>query len=210
MKYKLIYVYDALCGWCYGFSPNIQAFVAAHAEELEVEVLSGGMITGDRIGPIGEVAGYIKWAYKEVEQKMGVTFGQAFLENVLEEGSAVFTSVPAAIAMCVFKSKFPEHQLEYATRIQKGIYYEGIAPKDHNAYTKMAAESGWQGGDFLELMEKTDYKTQAMKEFDWAKEAGISGFPTLILQKEETLYAIARGAVSLDYLEQSYERIKQL
>ncbi len=43
---KLIYVYDALCGWCYGFSPVITDFSARHASEFAVEVVSGGMVLG--------------------------------------------------------------------------------------------------------------------------------------------------------------------
>ncbi len=59
-KGKLIYVYDALCGWCYGFSPVISKIHKEYKDSLEFEVISGGMILGDRIGPIGEVASYIK------------------------------------------------------------------------------------------------------------------------------------------------------
>ncbi len=30
----LVYVYDALCGWCYGFAPVIKAFAERYAEEV--------------------------------------------------------------------------------------------------------------------------------------------------------------------------------
>ena len=76
---KLIYVYDALCGWCFGFSPVMSTFAKKYQSEIEVQVVSGGMIRGDRIGPIGEVAPYIKEAYKTVEDSTGITFGKAFL-----------------------------------------------------------------------------------------------------------------------------------
>lgn len=208
MKHKLIYCYDALCGWCYGFSPSLQFFVERHQAELEVEVLSGGMITGDRIGPIGTVASYIHWAYKEVEQRTGVTFGHAFLNDTLKTGTATFTSIPAAIAMCVFKAQLPNRQLSYATRLQQGIYYDGIHPTDFAAYEKMAKEKGWEGEDFQGLMRDERYEAQAQQSFQRVKAMGVSGFPTLLLQKGETLYTIAHSAVSLDYLEQSYEHIK--
>lgn len=58
---KLIYVYDALCGWCYGFSPIIKQFYKKHKNHFDsIQVVSGGMIRGERIGAIGEVAPYIK------------------------------------------------------------------------------------------------------------------------------------------------------
>ncbi len=52
-KVKLIYVYDALCGWCYGFSPVMMQLHSKYKDSIDFQVVSGGMITGNRIGPIG-------------------------------------------------------------------------------------------------------------------------------------------------------------
>ena len=91
---KIIYVYDALCGWCYGFSPVMEQFYRKQHDAVDFEVISGGMITGSRMGPIGEVAPYIRWAYKEVEEKTRVTFGEAFLKQVLEDGKRFLALSP--------------------------------------------------------------------------------------------------------------------
>ena len=61
-KPTFFYVYDALCGWCYGFSPVMQNVAAKYDDRLNFEVISGGMVTGPRVGPIGQVAPYIKSA----------------------------------------------------------------------------------------------------------------------------------------------------
>ena len=75
-KFSIIYVYDALCGWCYGFSPVIKQVFEKYQAQFDFEVISGGMILGERQGPIGEVAAYIKGAYKTVEDTTGVKFGE--------------------------------------------------------------------------------------------------------------------------------------
>ncbi|MFW5762224.1 MAG: DsbA family protein, partial [Cyclobacteriaceae bacterium] len=93
--HKIIYCYDALCGWCYGFSPVMEKIHQQYQQDFQFEVISGGMITGERIGPVGEVAPYIKQAYKLVENTTGVKFGDDFL-RVLNEGKAIFTSIPPA------------------------------------------------------------------------------------------------------------------
>jgi putative protein-disulfide isomerase len=59
---KMLYFYDALCGWCYGFSPVMQKTAEVYQDQFEFQVVSGGMISGSRIGPIGTVAPYIKTA----------------------------------------------------------------------------------------------------------------------------------------------------
>ncbi|MEI9933445.1 MAG: thioredoxin domain-containing protein [Ferruginibacter sp.] len=45
----LIYCYDAYCGWCYGFSPVIKKIAQQYQKELDIEVLSGGMLIGEAV-----------------------------------------------------------------------------------------------------------------------------------------------------------------
>ncbi|MGB5983250.1 MAG: DsbA family protein [Nonlabens sp.] len=201
---KLIYIYDALCGWCYGFSPVIHEFVATY--KLDCHVLSGGMITGNRVGPVGDVAPYIKQAHKDVEQRSSVKFGKDFLEGTLEKGSAVFTSVPAAIAMAVFKKVMPKHQLDYASEIQRAIYYHGKQPAEHATFAQIVTKYGIEPHSFQELMEQTSYFDQAREEFESVSRLGISGFPTVLLQSGVQSIAISRGFLPFQELQTNYER----
>jgi putative protein-disulfide isomerase len=203
---KLIYVYDALCGWCYGFSPVITAFHKNHREELDFEVLSGGMITGGRIGPIGEVAGYISQAYKDVERATGVTFGQNFLKDILEEGSAIFTSIPPAVALTVFKQHQPRQAVAFAARLQKAIYYDGIAPTDYEAYGQLAAEFGLDASSFVTEMKSNENLQLTREEFQRASGFGVTGFPTVLLQQNGRIVVLARGYVPLSRLEAAYQQ----
>jgi putative protein-disulfide isomerase len=139
---KLIYVYDALCGWCYGFSGIITEFVGNHPELTDVEVISGGMVRGERVGPISGMASYLSKAYKEVEDRTGVKFGDAFLNETLVEGTAILNSLPPSIALSIFKTKKPEEQLQFASGIQKAIYYDGKKPEDPNLYSELALPLG--------------------------------------------------------------------
>ncbi len=47
---KLVYVFDAYCGWSYGFAPTLAELVRRHPD-LDVEVVSGGLFTGSRRVP---------------------------------------------------------------------------------------------------------------------------------------------------------------
>ena len=75
-KFRIIYVYDALCGWCYGFSPVMRRLHDTYADAFDFEVLSGGMMTGTRVRPVAESMSYIQQAYKVVEEHTGVRFGR--------------------------------------------------------------------------------------------------------------------------------------
>jgi putative protein-disulfide isomerase len=74
MKPKIIYCYDAYCGWCYGFSPVIKELWLKYREQFDFETISGGMIPVEATKHIGTIASYIQGAYQTVEQTTGVTF----------------------------------------------------------------------------------------------------------------------------------------
>lgn len=191
---RLYYVYDALCGWCYGFSPVIQQY-AKDYPEVPITVVSGGMITGERIGPIGEVAGYISQAYKHVEDRCGVVFGQDFLEGTLREGTTVFTSVPPAIALAAFRSLRPDQQLAFAGDLQKAIYFDGVDPSDYRAYAERAIKYGVDPGEFVASCNRPEIRQAAEADFALARRWGVTGFPTVIQEKEGQLTVVARGYV---------------
>ncbi|WP_375558654.1 DsbA family protein [Bernardetia sp. OM2101] len=216
---KLIYIYDALCGWCYGFAPAMRDFYQNHKNDFEtIDVISGGMITGSRIGAIGEVAPYIKTAYKDVENRTGVKFGEKFLQDILEEGSAIFTSIPPSIALSVFKKEVEnnpqlagetnEKILHFAEDLQHLIYFDGIEPKDDSKYGELATKYGLDKTDFVEKMNDAEYEKLAQKDFQLSQDFGVNGFPTLIIQKGEEYYLFARGFVALTELERRFEAMK--
>jgi putative protein-disulfide isomerase len=206
---KIIYVYDALCGWCYGFSPVMNQFYEKHKNELSFEAVSGGMITGDRIGPIGDVASYISWAYLDVEKATGVKFGVPFLEGTLKKGTAIFSSIKPSIALSVFKTIHPEQSITFASALNKAIYYDGLEPENINAYKKLALDFNLDADDFIAKMQDSIYLQLAEADFQKSNQLGVSGFPTVFVEHNNTMYKIASGYVFLQSLEENYLKIKQ-
>ncbi len=205
---KVVYVYDALCGWCYGFSPVMTQFQAKYKDELDFEVISGGMITGDRIGPIGEVASYIGKAYKDVENATGVKFGDTFLNKTLAEGKAVFTSIPPAIALSVFKSLNPEQSIQFASALQKAIYFDGIEPENFDAYGQIASSFGLDGEAFVIKMKDPAYRKAAEEDFNTSTALGVTGFPSVFVEHNGTYYKIGNGYLPLSSLESNFLALK--
>ncbi|GAB5465713.1 MAG: DsbA family protein [Candidatus Kapaibacteriales bacterium] len=208
-KTRLIYVFDPLCGWCYGFTPVIERFAEQHPE-LREEVISGGMITGDRIGPIGEVAPYIKTAYKDVENTTGIKFGEPFLKDILDEGSAIFTSIPPSVALAIVKDINPEKAFPFSKLLQKSIYYYGNAPEKLEQYQNLAEELGIDTNGFLEKMEDEEYLKLAERDFQMSNSLGVNGFPTVFIVSGGSIIPIARGYVDNQTLESNYQRALEM
>jgi len=204
---RIIYVYDALCGWCYGFSPVINRLYNEYRSSLTLEVISGGMITGKRTGPIGEVAAYIAEAYKTVEEKTGVKFGSAFLENTLKEGKVIFDSFPPSKALKIFKELKEEKALEFASDIQNAIYRDGLDPNEVNFYAELALQYGVSKRDFEILWSSVDYEVRTREDFIYAQQLKVTGYPTVFVEIDNTYHVIARGYTSYTVLRDRLEHL---
>ncbi|HKL36468.1 MAG TPA: DsbA family protein [Salegentibacter sp.] len=207
---KIVYVYDALCGWCYGFSPVITKFQEKYKDDLSFTVISGGMITGNRIGPIGEVAAYISSAYLDVEKATGIKFGTNFLNKTLKKGDAIFTSIPPAIALSVFKELNSTNSVQLAAQIQKAIYYDGMEPENFEEYGKIAAKFGLDPQAFLTKMKDPVFMSQVEADFQKSNALGVTGFPSVFLENNGTFYKIASGYVPFSVLENNFLTAKNI
>lgn len=180
-KVKIVYVYDAICGWCFGFGPTMAKLKAHYQEQVDFEIISGGLKTGRHAGPIDIVAPYIKTSYTQVERTCGVKFGQAFVHGSLQKGTMVLNSVPPAIALCIMRERYPEKAFEFAGLLHHMYYVDGIEPENIEAYGQYAARLGFDAVEFNALMKEERYIQKAYEDFEYARLLGASSFPTLIV-----------------------------
>ncbi len=177
-----------------------------YGDRIDISVLSGGMIQADREGPIGEVAAYIAQAYQEVEAKTGVTFGEAFLKNILEPGTTIFSSEPPARALSTFKTYAPKQALSFAGRLQTAIYSDGMAPTDWSAYGRLAAEYDLPAGAFVQRMKSDDMGAAAAEEVALTARIGVQSFPTVLLNVGEEWVLLTRGYRPYAELKEALEK----
>ncbi|MCX6297944.1 MAG: DsbA family protein [Bacteroidetes bacterium] len=196
MKPTLFYCYDAYCGWCYGFSPVIKQIAATYKTQLNIEVLSGGMIVPENPVHIGVTAGFIQKAYPTVEEYTGVKFGADYLWHVENPDLSDWypNSEMSAIALCIFKEIYPEKQVEFAADLQYALHYEGRDLTDKEAYRHLIEQYGLNETAFYEKLGSDTYKDQAHYEFQLCKQLQVTGYPCVLIQVAETkFHLLARG-----------------
>ncbi|WMJ73001.1 DsbA family protein [Cytophagaceae bacterium ABcell3] len=135
-KPELIYVFDPLCGWCYGFSPAIQQLQNDYKDKVTFRIMSGGLSTSDKPLPEEAVA-YITQALGQVEKKSGVPFGEKYIQ-LLKDSKNSYSSLPPSIAVSVVKEMNSDIAFEYAISLQEAIFHEGMSPNDDSTYTMLA------------------------------------------------------------------------
>ncbi len=207
-KTKIYYFYDALCGWCYGFSPVIQSIYKEYNSHFDFEIISGGLKLGADVGPIGVVAPYIKaGAYKQVEQMCDVKFGDDFVCGPLEEGTIVLDSLTPAIALSIVKSKKPAEAFEFGGILHRALYVDGIDIGNIENYGPLAAQIGLDAGSFIYDMENPAYKALAEKDFAFTKSLGVNGFPTIIAERGNEMFALSRGYTTYEHVVGQLDKI---
>lgn len=211
MKPILFYCYDAYCGWCYGFS-RVMTQIANHFPDLQIEVLSGGMILPEEPVHISATAGYIQSAYKTVEEYSGVSFGPDYLWHINNPDLSDWYphSEKPAIALSIFKEIYPEKQAEFAADLQKALHVEGRDLTDDEAYKHLLEKYSIQPELFYERLKSEEYKEKANYEFALVKQLQVTGYPCVLLQESETkFHLLARGYTPYPDLKARLERALQ-
>ncbi|NKE61517.1 DsbA family protein [Lentzea sp. PSKA42] len=199
---KLVYVFDAYCGWSHAFSGTLQTVTARHPE-LPVEVISGGLFTGERRVPIREF-GFIKDANVQVTARTGAKFGDAF-NALLDEGTFVMDSEAAARGLIALRQAAPDRAAELAVAMQNAYFHHGRSLSDPDTYRMIAEDFGFDADAVVAAFESASPEA----EFGRAARLGVSGFPTLIAVRGSEMYALARGHASADEIEQRLEALSR-
>lgn len=203
MQPLLIYCYDAYCGWCYGFSPVIKQIAEDYQSKLYTEVVSGGMVLPEEPVHISATAGYIKDAYKRVEELTGIQFGEDYLWHINnpDESDWFPSSEKPAIAMSIFKEIYPDLQVQFAADLQYGLHFEGRDLTDNEAYRHLLEKYTINADDFYAKLKSEAYKEKAYYEFQLCKQLQVTGFPQVLMQATENkFHLLARGYTDYETL----------
>jgi putative protein-disulfide isomerase len=206
----LIYCYDAWCGWCYGFSPVMRKIEETFAGQLNVEVLSGGMILPETPQPISLMATYIQSAYKTVEEYTGIKFGSDYLWHVFnpEQSDWYPDSLKAAIALSIIKTYNPEKTLEFASDLQYALHEEGRDLTDDEAFRHLLPKYGVDAETFYHDLHSDSFKEKAQYDFALVKQLQVNSFPTVLLQASPSkFYLIAKGYTPFETVKERIDNI---
>lgn len=196
---RLIYVFDAYCGWSHGFSATLRE-ITARRPELPVEVISGGLFVGQRRIPVREF-GYIQGANAQIHDRTGAEFGAAY-ERLIADGSFVMDSEAAARGFAALREAAPERAAELAIALQNAFYLDGLSLSAPATYRTVAQQAGLDADAVVAAVTDARSAATAAADFQRAAQLRVTGFPTLIAAHGETMTPIAYGHASPDQVEE--------
>ncbi|GIG59335.1 DsbA family protein [Longispora fulva] len=192
---KLVYVFDAYCGWSYGFAPTMAEVTRRHPG-LPVEVVSGGLFTGARRVPIRQF-GYVQEANAKIGDLTGVPFGKGY-ESLIADGSFVMDSEAAARGMAALRALALDRAVELADALQTAFYVDGLSLSDPGTYRVLAARHGLDADALVAAFEGPAARAAAATDFRRSRELGVEGFPTLLAVDGDRATVLAVGHADAD------------
>jgi putative protein-disulfide isomerase len=179
----LHYIYDPLCGWCYGAAPLVRAARTA----VRVEAHAGGMLTGaTRRAITPEWRQMVMGHDRRIAQASGQPFGPAYVDGLLHDPSVVLDSAPPITAVLAAQT-LAGTGLALLARLQQAHYVEGRRIGDAAVLVELAGELGLDQTAFVAAYaDLQGAATLAHIEQSRALLARVGGhgFPTFALEHD--------------------------
>ncbi|TIT28381.1 MAG: DsbA family protein, partial [Mesorhizobium sp.] len=105
----LTYLFDPLCGWCYGATPMLDRL---EQSGIALDLLPTGLFSGAGARPLDAGFAAHAWANDQrIERLSGQRFSQAYLDNVLNVRGTLLDSGAATLGIVAGGLEDPRQRL---------------------------------------------------------------------------------------------------
>lgn len=137
---SLHYIFDPLCGWCYGAAPLVEA--ATQVAGLTLVLHGGGMMTGANRRQIdAEWRSYVLPHDRRIAELSGQPFGSGYTEGLLRDTTALMDSEPPICAILVAE-QLAGRGVAMLHRLQQAHYIAGLHIAELSVLSQLAQEIG--------------------------------------------------------------------
>lgn len=197
-----LYFADPMCSWCYGFGPVMATLAEQFKGRLPVRIVMGGLRAGQTEPMREKDRAYIRDAWARVHEASDQPFSDAFFAR---EGF-VYDTEPACRAVVTMRGLAPERALGFLASVSSAFYADNRDVTDPAVLAELAGEEGLDVAGFLEAVQSQVAREVTRRDFVFAKQSGVEGFPLLAAGNETRGYAlITHGFRPLDGLPEAIE-----
>lgn len=181
------YLFDPLCGWCYGASPAVQRL--AQQANIHLELAPTGLFAGG--GRVMDAA-FADYAWSNdlrIQKLTGQRFSEEYRAQVLGQHGSRFDSSASTLALTAVAMTAPEHELATLKALQEARYVQGLNTSTIAVVEKLlrgtdqdAAADLLAAGSQTLLAANT---TRMQKAQTWMRELGAQGVPTVLVSDDK-------------------------
>lgn len=192
----MYYFTDPMCSWCYGFSPEVKK-LKENYKDIDLEIISGGFSPYSKQVVDEEYKYFLAYHWNNVNARSGQFFDHSmkFISD-----SFRYDTEPSSRALMVIKELFPKQDFEFLCLMQKAFYVEGKDITNDVVLAGLAEEIGIEKPVFLERFHSEEMKLKTNQGFQFSRQLGVQGFPTLLTLENGIVKVITRGFQDYDNL----------
>ena len=197
----LWYFADPMCSWCWGFAPVISAIKEAYADQLSVALLLGGLRPGTTGPMTSALRKEILHHWHEVRRRTGQPFD---FEDAMPAGF-VYDTEPASRAVVAVAEIDPEETFPYFKSVQAAFYAHRQDVTRTEVLATLAEAHHIAAPQFLERFHSADVHAKTRMHFQQTQQAGVRGFPTVVLQNAQGRTLLTHGYRPFEALQPDIE-----
>jgi len=178
---KVHYIFDPMCGWCYG-----AASLLSQLQEMDgigLELHPGGMIQHAPLS--ADFRQHVLAADQQIAKQTGQIFGEAYQAKLRSNQPMILDSYITAQAILAVAS-LGLAPLAMLQLIQEAHYQRGVAVSQPEQLAKLASQLGvslatWQAAMAeakAQLEPKINHTRALMQQF------GLQGFPSFLIEQD--------------------------
>ncbi|HUL81493.1 MAG TPA: DsbA family protein [Gammaproteobacteria bacterium] len=193
MPATLHYIYDPLCGWCYGAEPLVTAAATSPSVALE---LHAGALWPEPTRLPESTRLYIRQADQRIAAMSGQRFGPDYHNGLLLDPTMVLESRPPTAAVLAAQMLDPAKALPMLRAIQHAHYEQGLRVVEHDVLCDLAVEIGLDRAEFDAALKRVPLEEHIDATHRLMSHVGAQGFPTFVLQVGDDLHPVPHGRFS--------------
>ncbi|UST52474.1 DsbA family protein (plasmid) [Comamonadaceae bacterium OTU4NAUVB1] len=201
MDKKLHYLFDPLCGWCYGAAPTLRGL--SRMSGITLDLLPTGLFSGAGARLMTDDFATHAWSNDQrIEHLTGQRFTPVYRAKVLGHRERLFDSGPATLALTAVHVTAPAHEFEALEAIQHARYVDArdvtssatlVTLLETLGLAEAASRLARADAGLLDAnTARTHQARTLMQEF------GARGVPTLIAEAGAKRWHVDAGALYAD------------
>lgn len=192
----MFYFADPMCSWCWGFTPVIESIKSKFADDLKIALVLGGLRPGSTEPMDQKSREEILHHWHEVRKRTG----QAFQFDGAMPAGFIYDTEPPSRAVVTMGELNADMVLPYFKSIQSAFYAEGRDVTQLDVLSELADGFEVDYLKFKHKFEGEEVKQKTLAHFHRARQFGVRGFPTLVLQNDEGYTLLTHGYQAYELL----------
>jgi putative protein-disulfide isomerase len=192
------YLFDPLCGWCYGAGPALDKL--ADLANLTLELAPTGLFAGEGARPMdGHFAAYAWQNDQRINRLTGQVFSQAYRDEVLGGSGSMFDSAPATLGIVAVGLKYPGNERKALKALQSARYVDGRNNSDIAVVADVVDKAGFPDAAALVRAPNEALLAAYGKRIETARrlmaEFRIDGVPALLVGEGDERRMLRSGTL---------------